>query len=29
MAEHLPKSTFKKLVATINGMQPLDPDIAD
>ncbi len=29
MAEHLPKNTYKKLMATINGMQPLDPDIAD
>ena len=29
MAEHLPKSTYKKLIATINGMQPLDPSIAD
>ena len=29
MAAHLPKSTYKKLVATINGMQPLDPAIAD
>ena len=29
MAEHLPKSTYKKLMATLNGMQPLDPGIAD
>ena len=29
MAAHLPKSTYKKLMATINGMQPLDPAIAD
>jgi len=29
MAAHLPKSVFKKLTATINGMQPLDPSIAD
>ena len=29
MAEHLSKSTYKKLMATLNGMQPLDPAIAD
>mgnify|MGYP004631155151 FL=1 len=29
MAEHLPKTTYKKLIATINGMQPLDASIAD
>ena len=29
MAAHLPKSAYKKLMATINGMQPLDPSIAD
>ena len=29
MAAHLPKSVYKKLMATINGMQPLDPAIAD
>ncbi len=29
MAKHLPKSTYKKLMATLNGMQPLDPGIAD
>ncbi len=29
MAAHLPKSAYKKLMATMNGMQPLDPSIAD
>jgi len=29
MAQHLSKTTYKKLAATINGMQPLDPSIAD
>ncbi len=29
MAEHLPKSVYKKLMETINGMRPLDPSIAD
>ncbi|MCQ2397633.1 MAG: glutamine synthetase III, partial [Lentisphaeria bacterium] len=29
MAAHLSKSTYRKLMATLNGMQPLDPSIAD
>ncbi len=29
MAEYLPKPTFRKLQATLKGMQPLDSDIAD
>ena len=29
MAAHLSKATYKKLIATINGRQTLDPSIAD